>query len=120
MKNGLLNKFHKLQSPLSIILILHLFILILKLTVPFSADAAFKSPAEARIIQQTEFGFNTGWIQTRQYSQDPVVKIAWFYQTTVARVSSSHISVVLNDFPTEKTSPYQQHLIYTLQTSSDL
>lgn len=92
----------------------------LQLTVPFSADTAFKSPAEARIIQQTAFGFSTGWIQTSQYSQDPIVKIATFYQAVVARAFSSHISIVLNDFPAEKTSPYQQHLIYTLQTSSDL
>jgi hypothetical protein len=120
MKNGLLNKFHKSQPPLSIILILHLFILILQLTVPFSADAACKSPAEVRIIEQTEFAFSTGWIQTKQYSQDPVVKISSFNNTTVARVSSSHSSVVFNDLPTEKTPTYQQHLIYTLQTSSDL
>jgi hypothetical protein len=92
----------------------------LQLTLPFSADAASKSPVEAQIIPQTTFGFSTGWIQTSRYSQDPVVKIGTFYQTAVARVSGSHILVVFNDFPTEKTSAYQQHLIYTLQTSSDL
>jgi hypothetical protein len=101
-------------------LILHLFILMLQLTVPISADAAFKSPAEVQIIQQTAFGSSTGWIQTRQYSQDPVAKVASFFQTVVARISSSHISVVFSDFPTEKTPAYQQHLIYTLLTSSDL
>jgi hypothetical protein len=120
MKYDLLNRFHKLQAPLSIILILHLSILMLKLSVPSSDDAAFKPRAEVQIIQQTAFGFNTSWIQTRQFNQDPVVKIGSFYQTAVARVSSSLISVMFNDFPTEKTPAYQQHLICTLLTSSDL
>jgi hypothetical protein len=92
----------------------------LQLTVPVSADAASKSSPDIPIIQQTTYDFNTGWIQTRQYSQGPVVKIVSFYNTTVAQVSSSHISVVFNDFPTEKTPAYQQYLIYTLLTSSDL
>jgi hypothetical protein len=120
MKNGLLNRIHKLQRPLSIILILHLSIIMLRLTIPFSADVTPKSTAEVQIIQQSAFGFNAGWIQTKQYSQDPVVKIGSFHQTTIATVSSSHIYVVFNDFPTEKTPAYQQHLIYTLLTSSDL
>jgi phage-related protein len=92
----------------------------LEIVVPVSDDMAARQHAEVQIIQQITYSFNPGWIKTKQHNEDTVVKIIPFYRTAVAPVSSSHRSVVLTDFPSEKTPIYQKHLLYTLLTSSDL
>ncbi len=120
MKNGILNKFSKLQSSLSILLLVLLSILVLETTIQTGNNPIPKSPTEAQITQSNIFTFNPNWIKTKQSDQDPVVKISSPNRITVSPVCESHISLLLTDFPSEKTPVYQKHLLYTLQTSSDL
>ncbi len=121
MKFRSLNKLQFLQPAISIILLMHLHILISQQSaIPLYAEPASNSSGEGQITQQIDFNLNTGWLQTKQYSQDLVVNIGVFYQSVFIKFSCPYISIRFNDFPITNPPEYQQRLIYTLINSSDL
>lgn len=120
MNYGVLNRLHGLQIPTSIVLMLHLLLIMVQSIAPDTDDQMTKSPGDVRIVPQTFFGNNQGWLKVKQYDEGAVGKIAHSCKAAPSPESRSHSSVVLTGFPSEKTPSFQKSILYTLQTSSDL
>jgi hypothetical protein len=118
MNNFLLN--NKLSLIFRTFILLHLSLLLLEISLPVCNDSPIKPISQTQIVQQTVFSLFTNWIKTRENSPDSFVKTVSLNKISGNQVHESHISVLLTDFPAEKTPVYQKHLLYTLFTSSEL
>lgn len=122
---GNMNRFtfntnNKFSAIFRVFIILHLSLLLFEISIPVYDDSSIKPISQTQIVQQTVFGLFTNWIKTRENSPDSFVKTVSLNKISGNQVHESHISVLLTDFPTEKTPVYQKHLLYTLFTSSEL
>ncbi|MBI5021011.1 MAG: hypothetical protein HZB59_06210 [Ignavibacteriales bacterium] len=118
MNNLILN--NKFSSVFRTLILLHLSLLLLEISIPVCNDSPIKPISQTQIVQQTVFGIFANWIKTRENSPDSFVKTVSFNKISGDQFHKSHISVLLTDFPTEKTPVYQKHLLYTLFTASEL